>query len=463
MDCINLVLSLIGLQERKPWYKKDTLKSWEKLFFILFVILILYPCIDLNGPELLNISQNRQYLKNITIIYLGVSSLVLILWFFTNKPHKMSKDVIGIVFAITSENEKEKQRLINDFYSQVASVVQKGATKKVRYVFLNEEIANRAIEDESYRHRLVQNINATILLCGKIKTRKDKGSSKYVIEITSGTVTNKLNPPLFSYHIAKESSQIIPDKTNIEEDDELSGFEFYSHYIGYGIEFIVGLAYMYSKMFKEAYYMLYNCVSECEKSSIKKVGYIKERAKTYTARSAALLSGEFIKNGNAKESDCLINVALEIEPKNYMFILTKSISSFLLGKIEDSMSALNKCSKTTKDYTWAYNKAFLFSYMGQLNDAYQIYKNLKDKPVADGIANDCDVFIENYLVKNEEKYELYYALGMIRYKIREDFKLAIDSFSKFVDYAKNNSVYSDTVPHIEEIIEKCKEHLKDNK
>lgn len=459
MDCINLALSLIGFKQKEPWYKKKTLISWEELFFLLFICSIIYRCVDLRGTELLNISQNKQYLINITIIYAIASSLLFILWYFTNKPHKMSKDVVGIVFAIASENEKEKQRLISDFYSQVASVVQKGATKKVKYVFLNEEIANKAIEDESYRHKLVQDINATILLCGKIKTRKDKGSSKYVIEIKSGTVTKKLNPPFFSYHIAKESSQIIPDKTKIKEDDELSGFELYSHYIGYGIEFIVGLAYMYSEMFNNAYSMLSNCVYECEKTSIKKVGYIKDRAKTYKALTAALLAGEFIKNGNAKEGDNWINVALEMEPRNYMFLLTKSISSFLLGKIEDSMSTLNKCSKT-KDYTWAYNKAFLFSYMGQLNDAYQIYKNLKDKPVADGTANDCDVFIENYLVKNEEKYELYYALGMIRYKIREDFKLAIDSFSKFVDYAKNNSVYSDTVPHIEEIIEKCKEHLK---
>ena len=449
MDIIEKILSLKNI-----WQKKKGLIFAEILFWIFGYRI----CVILkeNG---IDVFHDSTYLLVFIVIFLIFSFGIFLVWYFTNKLHKIQKGNIGILFAIESENEKEKQRLISDFKDQVKNAVQICTTKEVECVFANEEQTKKMINKGDFRVRCLEKENYTIILCGKIKMRKDEGKNKYVIEITRVTVAHKCIPLFFSNLISREAHNVILDERVIDEDNELLGFKFFSQYVGLSIKFIVGVAYMYSEMYKEAYFMHSNCVNESDKISDKNVRYIKEKAKKYAAAEAACLAARCINEDNVQEGDCWIDTALKLDPKNYYFLITKSVSYFLLGRIEDSWKIVNSCNNT-KDYMWAYNKAFLSSYMGKFDDAYKIYKTLNDKPVAEGTANDCDVFIENYLVKNEEKYELYYALGMIRYKIREDFELAIDAFTNFVNCAKSKNAYSETVIHIEEIIKKCKEHLK---
>ena len=448
MDTIKDIFSLKG-----KWQKKEGLILAE----ILFLILGYRICVILkeNG---IDVFHDITYFVVVIVLFLIISFGIFIVWYFTNKIHKIPKGNIGILFAIESENEKEKQRLISDFKDQVKSIVQVCTTKKVECVFANEEQTKKMIKKDEFRVKCLENENYTIILCGKIKMRKDEGKNKYVVEITKGTVAHKFIPLFFSNLISQEAHNIIPDERVIDEDNELSGFKFFSQYVGLSIKFIIGVAYMYSEMYKEAYSMHSNCLNESGKISDKKVRYIKEKSKKYAAMEAAYWASRCIKEENIQEGDYWVDTALKLEPKNYYFLMTKSVSYFLLGRIEDALKIVNNC-QNSKNYIWAYNKAFLSSYIGDFDSAYKIYKNLSDKPVANGTANECDVFIEKYLAKHKDKYELYYALGMIRYKIREDFELAIDSFSKFMIHAKEKNSYNDTVKHVEDILEKCSKHM----
>lgn len=456
IDIISLIIS--------KWKKRTTIIIIEVLLILFHFIAVLNHCIDLdkNGT---NIFKNQNYLKNISIIFFVLYIVILLIWVITTHIKKIKNDAIGIIFAIETENNKQRKRLSSSFYEQVVDITRKCSSRSIEIRFLDEYYSKRLKSDKNFVKKLVRRLNANIILYGKIEERKDKGKNLYSIDFDA-IIRHKTIPQYISNKIGKEMNYILPSNVNFEVDNELSSFIITSEIIGEAVTFILGISFAYSGIYDEALEIHKNCLklsslalSQNNKNELAR--RINQGAKYYVVREANILSQKYREEGNLNRSINYVEYALSINPDDYDALLEKSINSFLIGNINESMSVLKKCSNNNHDYTWAYNKAFLHTFEAEFDDAYKLYRMLADKPAVINAANQCEIFIINYLEKNPDKYQLFYALGMIYYKIKQDYVLALDAFDMFIiNSNRHNNEYKDTVKYVTIMKNSCEKKIK---
>lgn len=434
------------------WKKRTIIAAIELLFFFQYVYCVFLKCINLSNCGI-EIIYNISYLKNISILYIVLSFVIFFIWFFSVRIKKINKNNIGIVFAIETENLKQKKRLSYSFYDKVVQIVRNSTKREIEIRLLDEYHSKRLRKDTKYPNILINKIKANIILYGKLEERRNNAKDLYSIDFNA-IVRHKALPKELSQIISQEMSYILPKNINFELDNEFSSFTITSEIIGESVKFILGLSFAYSRLYDEAYKMHKYCL-DISFSKIKsgKNNLLSQRmyqlSLSYAISELKQLAQISRIEGRLSESIEYINRALILNPEDYGALLEKSICCFLVGNIQESMNVLIKCSKNKSDYTWAYNKAFLHTFEGDFDAAYKLYKMVVNKPVGKNVANQCEIFIINYLKQYPEKYELFYALGMIYYKIKQDYQLACEYFNLFITNSeKDNNKYSDTIKYV---------------
>lgn len=446
------------------WKKRTIIAAIELLFFFQYVYCVFFKCINLSNCGI-EIIYNISYLKNISILYIVLSFVVFFIWFFSVRIKKINKKNIGIVFAIETENLKQKKRLSSSFYDQVVNIIRESTDREIEILQLDEYYSRRLRKDKNFSKKLINKIRANIILYGRLEERRNNAKDLYSIDFNA-IVRHKALPQELSQIISQEMCYVLPKNINFEIDNEFSSFTITSEIIGESIKFILGLSFAYSRLYDEAYKMHKDCL-DISFSKIKsgKNNLLSQRmyqlSLSYAISELKQLAQISRIEGRLSESIEYINRALILNPEDYGALLEKSICCFLVGNIRESMDILIKCSKNKSDYTWAYNKAFLHTFEGDFDAAYKLYKMVVNKPVMVNVTNHCEMFIIDYLEKYPEKYELFYALGMIYYKIKQDFQLAYESFNKFIlNSQKDNNKYSDTIKYVILMKDNCERKLE---
>lgn len=456
IDIISLITS--------KWKKRITIILIEGGLFFFQCVVIFNHCIDLNNNGK-SIFRNCNYLKNSSIIFAFFCITILLIWLISTHIQKIKKDAIGIIFAIETENNKQRKRLSSSFYEQVVDITRKSSSRSIEIRFLDEYYSKRLKADKVFAKKLVHRLNANIILHGKIEERKDKGKNLYSIDFNA-IIRHKTIPQFISQKIGAEMNYVLPKNVNFEVDNELSSFIITSEMIGEAVTFILGISFAYSGIYDEALEIHKNCLELSSFALIKDsknepASRINRRAKYYVVREANILAQKHREEGDLNKSVNYVEYALSVNTDDYDALLEKSIDSFLIGNVNESKRVLKKCSKNKNDYTWAYNKAFLHTFEAEFDDAYKIYRMLADKPAVINAANQCEIFIIKYLEKNPEKYQLFYALGMIYYKIKQDYELALDAFDMFIiNSNRHNNEYKDTVKYVTIMKNSCEKKIK---
>ncbi|MCR5436714.1 MAG: hypothetical protein K6E97_06595, partial [Treponema sp.] len=387
-------------------------------------------------------------------------------WFFSNRIKKVEKNKIGIIYAFQVENSVQEKHLKSSFYNEVTNITSAINNSEIQSIFLSDYHARQIRDNKKYAEKLINKTKANIILYGKIEQRKSNNEDIY--NISFNTIVRHNSVPIYiSDAIANEMRSVLPRSINFAIKNEFNCFRYSSNQIGFAINFIIGIAYYYSKRYLDSYKIHYSCYNiTSQRLQHEKNDQIiirtNTRSRIYLIREATLLADIELKNGNYLESEKYINFALSLEKNNYDALLVKSIVSFLLGKIDESLQVLNQCQTNTNDYTWLYNKAFIYTYKEQFDTALKIYHSLITKSAVIDAANQCEVFIINYVDENPSAYRLYYALGMIYYKIKNDLVLAEQAFCMFVKLSRENKKYASTVVKVERIIESCQKKLSFN-
>lgn len=80
-----------------------------------------------------------------------------------------------------------------------------------------------------------------------------------------------------------------------------------------------------------------------------------------------------------------------------------------------------------------YSEAFLNAYDGDLDSAYKMYRRAFDAPLQNSnTPMDCEIFIQNILEEEPNRYWLYFCLGLINFREKRDLQLAREHFSSFL-------------------------------
>ena len=203
------------------------------------------------GPIEISVEDIKAFFHVLREIYIR-------LWVPRNK-----KDMVGIVLAIATENEQEKQRLQYDLVNNLKGYLHSARIPSVFNVIVLHEKHVRKIVDYQSSFRYLKRTRGHLIVYGSISERKIRGKDNYFFRL-EGTVVHRPILKSMSDKLAREFAELLPRKWCFPESDELLGFEITQQWIGFVVKYIVGIAAYVSGDFDLAFRIYSNLSKEVE-------------------------------------------------------------------------------------------------------------------------------------------------------------------------------------------------------
>ena len=315
-------------------------------------------------------------LKIRSIIYLIFLFSWIGFWLF-NKFHlpRNKKDKVGIVIAVFSENESERQKLKADFISKLKSdFQQEGILIFSEVIFLKNHFSRQIKESNNPREEL-EKINkktkAHFYVWGDVKKRPDGDEGEKYFLNFQGYVFHKPISQNLSQEISKDFSKVLPRETNFLEKRSFKGFEASAKLVHLAAKYIIGIAAFVSQDPQLAL-RLHNGLKDqfnLFRPLPPHLQDIRNRIPLYISDETLWIARWHYENKRINETKSFLEKSLLENTNNYGAWLFKAIIDFVIDKNIDgalkSISKAEKCSKNT--FEWRYSKAFLYFWIGYLS------------------------------------------------------------------------------------------------
>jgi len=137
--------------------------------------------------------------------------------------------------------------------------------------------------------------------------------------------------------------------------------------------------------------------------------------------------------------------AEKLNDKAYSILILNSIKAFSIDRNPlEALHYLKKAKGVSKgDYTWLYNKAFIYMYLEKFDLGLKNYKKLRNISFAneESTVNQCIAFNENLLQEEPNKKQSLFILGYLYYTKKNNFPIALEKFEQFIQETKNIKKY----------------------
>ncbi len=434
-------------------------------------------------------------------IYIVVMLIWTIIWSYRRNHFPQNpKGKIGLLISINTENDKQKVRIKNDLveginkylkqhnlYNTVNVITLQGfKAKRVADILENERVKKNEISqglsssenddikkkfEKSKEHKnfvkLHKKLRCHFYIWGKIKERKDKGN-KYYLNLEALVLHKPLN--IKAARIMKgELNFVFPKEISIPERKEFEGFEIASNLIYIATLYIIGVAAILSGDLNTASILHNNLQNELNRFHPMPLPlqHISENLKGFLLLE--LLQQARFYYYKKKDFDMakkLLSKAESIDNRNYDLLIFISLYAFKIEKdIEKSLEYLKKASKVSgRDYTWLYDRAFLYMYTDNYKKGIEDYKKLAkitfsyETPTVD----QCIEFDKNLIEAEPNKYQLLFILGYLYYCKKNDLEKALAYFKSFKKKACNNADYRELCIRVDTYINLIEEKIKNN-
>lgn len=372
--------------------------------------------------------------------------------FFLKKRSKKIK----IVFAITTENEDDKNRVENDLISQFEKYLDDRGLLEIFNVAKLSKEKSAQIKTFEQSQEFLQNSGNHLIIYGSI-ARRNNVESGYILNLDA-TVLHDPLPNLISSEISKDFTEVFPKRVFFPEKIELLGFEITKEWLGIVTRYMVGVAAMFSGNIGFSFNLFSEIKKDLDNGRIK--GEINDQFKTKikfrlleNARAICnLLYNTYIKTDDIRAIQTAkpyLDLIEKDAPQDEQVITLGSMYYYLVkNDLTRSEEVLTRKIKHSKDPTWRLNLAFIKSMNGELDEAKKMYdKASKQKLASLSALAEIEIFISKEIQKNYTKIELLFSRGYINYKIKGDYQLAKDDFNEFI-----NHEYSHKYPEIKRLL-----------
>jgi tetratricopeptide (TPR) repeat protein len=370
------------------------------------------------------------------------------------------KNRVGLVIAINIENDKQKARLKNDFLKRLNELIDRhNLTHIVNVIFLNEKQAIRVgnalnkvrkhfktksiapnlpdTDDISIidYNKIQKRIKGHFYVWGEIKERKDE-EHKYFLNL-DGLV---IHDTLYKNHqtnLMNEFKNIWARSIEFQEKVEFKGFLISADMIFQAVEYIVGLAALYSGNA----FIAVNLHTQVEKSlsELKEkspnIEKVEKTLKSLIPQELYLIARVYYLMNNLSQAEKYIDLIFKREPDNYSGLLLKSIIEFSIYQApKKSLETTCKARKHAKnDGTWRYNEAFLLINLGKYEEALKIYRKICERTFINEpvVLNDVLNFNIGLIKSNPDYSESHFILGYLFYKKMNNIPQAYLHFENF--------------------------------
>lgn len=416
--------------------KEDNLTQTKTLFIGVIALFLLFVFVD---------SFISNFLHDIKIR--GFSYLFFLLawifyWFF-NKFFlpRNKKGKIGLVIAIYSENERERQKIKEDFIFKLKDDLEKqGISDLFKIIFFKNHFS-KEIMDSSNSRKHLENVNKKIkahfYIHGNIKKRNDgEEGKKYFINF-HGYVVHKPIPQGVSNSISADFAKVLPNSLNFLEKRSFKGFEASAGFVHLAVRYIVGLAAFVSGDPQLALNLHDGLKHKFDflKPLTKNLKDIRSRIPLLISDESLWVSKWHFFHNRLSETRFFLEKSLIENDNNYGAWLFKSFIDFQVDKdIDESVKSIKRAKRySSSSFEWRYNMAFLYFWKEDYENALRMCRKIKDQSYLNesNTLKEVRKFTLNLIHNYPEKSQLYFWVGFLSYFKDSNIVNALQDFENF--------------------------------
>jgi len=421
--------------EKLNYITEEKLPQIKTLIVGVVILLGAFMAIDGFFEKFANLEVRSVFYLSFLLLWIGY-------WIFNKfRLPRNKKNKVGIVIAIYSEDEKERQKLKADFISKLKKdLQQEGILNFSEVIFLKNHFSNQIKESSNPRLKLEtinKKIKAHFYVWGDVKKRPDgDDGEKYFINF-QGYVVHKPIPQNLSQVISIDFSKVLPKEVNFLEKRSFKGFEASATIVHLAAKYIIGIAAFVSQDPQLAL-KLHNGL----KDQFNAFRPLPPHLQDIRNRIPLLISDETLwiakwhfENNRINEAKTFLEKSLSENNNNYGAWLFKAIIDFMVDKnIDEAIKSVKKAEQYAKNtFEWRYSKAFLYFWKEDYQNALKICQKIKQQSyLTEAITLDeVRRFNLNLLTDTTPKAQLYFWIGFLSYFKRSNLGDALQDFENF--------------------------------
>lgn len=384
------------------------------------------------------------YLMQKLIVLFFLIILWVFIWLYIRRVPRNKYPHVGFIVSIITENESDQIKLKSDFIDTLSSLLDlKDLKYKFQLIIYPNYYAKRITNSEIAGKYLLKS-NASFMIFGKCRLRKDNGKDTYILDI-NGIVKHKEISKEVKDKLSAEFSEVLPKRIKISLENDLRSFEITSQIIDITSKYIISIASIITGDLDYSITLL-NSLKPILSNFNQNIPFIKlvkersiRRLSVIYNIKATIEYNKYRKTKDKEQLSLLKSYLDLVEGKDkfdiYYCSLLKSIYYFLIKDIPKAKNELSICQGIDIDSNWRLSKAFLHAYENDLLKAHSEYKKAFKKNIGYNTTFDVEIFINDVLEEEPDKHQLYFCLGLINFYEKEDFFSAKSDFEKFLHTA----------------------------
>ncbi len=425
--------------EKINYITEEKLPQIKTLIVVLLFLFGAFEAFDLLLEKFFNLEVR-------TILYWFLAMSWVAYWIFNKlRLPRNSKDKVGIVIAIFSENEAERQKLKADFIFKLKKdLQQEGVLNFSEVFFLKNHFVSEIFESsnpKSQLEKINKKIKAHFYIWGDVKKRPDGDEGeKYFINF-QGYVIHKPISQNLSNQISIDFSKVLPAEVNFLEKRSFRGFEASAKIVNLAAKYIIGIAAFVSYDPRLAF-RLHNGL----KDQFNAFRPLPPHLQDIRNRIPILISDETIwiakwhfRENRIEEAKKYLQISLAENINNYDSWLFKSIVDFQVDKNpEQALKSAEKAKNCArKSFEWQYSEAFLYFWKEKYQKALKLCQKIKTQmyPNEEATLSEVRQFNLNRLSGQHPKAQLYFWIGYLAYFKEKNYANALQDLEKFEELA----------------------------
>jgi tetratricopeptide (TPR) repeat protein len=374
------------------------------------------------------------------ITYFVVWGITYAIWWYTNCLPKTKKGKVGFLISITTGEEKERRKIMEDFVTTLHEILKSGVSgNSFHLIKVPEHVAEKVVDiDDAQRLRL--KCRAHFMIYGRVRLRPVAGREEHVVHL-EGIVAHKPISEIVSRKLSTEFAELLPRRVRIATENDVFSFAFTSEWINCVSKYIIGIAAAcsgdldYAEKLQNDVQSLLGDQDQAFPIFAKLKQRVPQRLAEINHARASIAYNRWLRTRDPVEME-KVSYHLDKIPSFYVneygVLLLKSIFLFVKHRdVKTAIATLKKC-KGVSEGTWLYNLGFLYAYISDLKQAIRRYRNAMDLPIEAQVIAQIEEFICWILGEEPWKYQLHYCLGFINWKVKGDKTQALKDFDAFL-------------------------------
>ena len=397
-----------------------------------------------------------QTISKIGILLLAEIILIVHWYYYRLVFPKGKKGIQYIVVAIVTENQKQKERISQDFVNSMKKQLREyhlhntydvialhnahsiNLSRIIDNAFLRTNKETRNIVEIEKFNKVNNRMNAKFIVFGNLISR-DSPNNRYILNIEA-LIRHREAPSNNRNEIHKDFKEIWQNEVSFLEENESTEFKSTSQQIFFAASYMIGLATIIDFNHQKGIEIgnkLLNYISKNDKYK-----EFEPKVTKLLTLSYFLFSRVLYYFGDFEKSTYYRRKYHELVKDDYDTYLSEAV--FQVNRRKDPQAALDLIEKAKKvskgNGTWKYSKFYLLIRLNRHKDALKMLDNIlvtRFKEELDAISQVIN-YNQHCLKEDPCHIQSFFIIGVLIFKKLNNVPVAFDNLEEFIHKTDNN-------------------------